>query len=99
MYTIICHLFRNIKILQIQQDVFSGGQKSRCIVLVLKSSNKFNFGYRNSWSDEGVSTIRVNDIVQCETTHLTSFAVLVDTQGTTATTSTASVIVQQVEHT
>ena len=67
------------------------------VVLVLKSSNKVNCGYRNSWSDEGVSTIRVNDTVQCETTHLTSFAVLVDTQGTTATTSTTSVIVQQVE--
>ena len=37
--------------------------------------------YRNSWSDEGVSTNRVANSVECRTTHLTSFAVLVDTQG------------------
>ena len=46
---------------------------------------------RNSWSDENVSTIRAGNAVNCSTTHLTSFAVLVDTQGST-TASSGSVI-------
>ena len=43
---------------------------------------KGSFLSRNSWSDEGVSTIRDGNGVKCEATHLTSFAVLVDVQGT-----------------
>ena len=46
---------------------------------------KGSFLKRNSWSDEGVSTIRNDGNVECETTHLTSFAVLVDVQGQTTT--------------
>ena len=35
------------------------------------------------WSSLGVSTVIVNDtFVNCNTTHLTSFAVLVDVSGT-----------------
>ena len=41
------------------------------------------FLLRNSWSDEGVLTIRNGNKVECEATHLTSFAVLVDVQGNT----------------
>lgn len=51
-----------------------------------------NFLQRKSWSDEGVSTIRVGNNVECRATHLTSFAVLVDTQSSTTATSAASVI-------
>ena len=43
----------------------------------------------NSWSDEGISTLRDGDTVECRTTHLTSFAVLVDTQGFVTTSTTA----------
>ena len=45
----------------------------------------------NSWSDEGVSTIIDGNSVECRTTHLTSFAVLVDTQGSTSTSTAESV--------
>ena len=51
-----------------------------------------NFLQRKSWSDEGVSTIRVGNNVECRATHLTSFAVLVDTQSSTTATSAASVM-------
>ena len=44
----------------------------------------------NSWSDEGVSTIIDGNSVECRTTHLTSFAVLVDTQGSTSTTTSTA---------
>lgn len=52
-----------------------------------------NFLQRKSWSDEGVSTIRVGHNVECRAMHLTSFAVLVDTQSSTTATSAASVII------
>ena len=45
---------------------------------------------RHLWSDKNVSTDTVNDSVECRTTHLTSFAVLVDTQGSTTTTTTTA---------
>ena len=65
--------------------------KYACCVILFESC----FMQRNSWSDEGISTIRVGHSVECRATHLTSFAVLVDTQSsTTTTTSAASVIVQ-----
>ena len=51
---------------------------------------KGSFLLRNSWSDENVSTIRNDNDVECETTHLTSFAVLVDVQGTTTTSKSVS---------
>ena len=41
---------------------------------------------RNLWSDEGVSTNRDGNTVECEATHLTSFSVLVDVQGISTTT-------------
>ena len=46
----------------------------------------------NSWSDEGVTTVRIDDTIQCKTSHLTSFAVLVDVQGSSETTSHRSVL-------
>ena len=59
-------------------------------LVILSANGKLLF--RNSWSDEGVSTIMTAGGVECIATHLTSFAVLVDVQGST-TTSHGSVIV------
>ena len=47
---------------------------------------------RNSWSDEGVTTVRVGAIVECRTTHLASFTVLVDIQGSSTSTSAGLVL-------
>ena len=60
-----------------------------------------DFVYSNSWSDEGVSTVKGDNGVECRATHLTSFAVLVDTQGssTTSSTSIGSVITLKLLHT
>ena len=63
---------------------------STCMHVYVDQSN---FLQRKSWSDEGVSTIRVGNNVECRATHLTSFAVLVDTQSSTTATSAASVII------
>jgi len=39
--------------------------------------------FRRGWSTEGVTTIGINDsFVQCKSSHLTSFAVLVGASGT-----------------
>ena len=52
------------------------------------------FTCSNSWSDKDVSTIRIGNDVECRATHLTSFAVLVDTQGSSpSSTSVGTVIV------
>ena len=53
---------------------------------------KGNFLLRNSWSDEGVSTISDGNGVKCESTHLTSFAVLVDVQDSNSGTHTATTV-------
>ena len=59
------------------------------ICIVVRDRVNMNFVYSNSWSDEGVSTVRGDNGVECRTTHLTSFAVLVDTQGSSTTSSTS----------
>ena len=45
---------------------------------------------RELWSDEGLTTTKDNssDLTKCQSSHLTSFAVLVETQG--ASTSSVS---------
>ena len=71
--------------------MFSGNQKGGWLyVVLLDQVIKNNFMQRHLWSDENVSTDTVNDSVECRTTHLTSFAVLVDTQRSTATTTTTA---------
>ena len=48
---------------------------------------KGNFLSRNSWSAKGVSTMSDGNGVKCESTHLTSFAVLVDVSDTRTVTT------------
>ena len=57
-----------------------GSQIGEYLVIMLRL-NKIKF-LRSTWSDEGVSTSKVGDSVECITTHLTSFSVLVDVHGT-----------------
>ena len=66
----------------------------RCILFRGLNYWRHFFTCSNSWSDEGVSTIRIGNDVECRATHLTSFAVLVDTQGSSpSSTSVGTVIV------
>ena len=51
-----------------------------CTVVALRLSNITLSCLRNSWSNENVSTVVTEDAVECVTTHLTSFSVLVVTQ-------------------
>ena len=56
-------------------------------------NNWSQFICRNSWSDEGVQTIIIDNDVECRAAHLTSFAVIVSTQGNSQScTSVGSVI-------
>ena len=48
--------------------------------LLYKSYVTFSLG---QWSDQGLTTVVKKDTVICKSTHLTSFAVLVDISGTT----------------
>ena len=65
-------------------------------MLYIFESNLFLLS--NTWSDKGVSTVKFGDTVECRSTHLTSFAVLVDTEGSSSSTATsaASVIVHYI---
>ena len=69
--------------------------------VIVREIVNMDFVYINSWSDEGMSTIKGDNGVECRATHLTCFAVLVDTQGssTTSNTSIGSVITLKLLHT
>ena len=69
--------------------MFIGNQKGMHIFVIVRDRVNMKFVYSNSWSDEGVSTVRGDNGVECRATHLTSFAVLVDTQGSSTTSSTS----------
>ena len=45
--------------------------------------------YRSGhWSDKGLTTVIEKDSIVCKSTHLTSFAILVDVSGSTNVSST-----------
>ena len=79
--------------LQIQQDVFFGNPKGMYMCVCCYVFGSKYFVLRNTWSDKGVSTVRVGGTVECRSTHLTSFAVLVDTQGSSSTATYATSVI------
>ena len=90
---VVSYSFRILQILRIHQDVFFGNLTGMYMYVCYYAFGSKCFVLRNTWSDEGVSTVRSGGTVECRSTHLTSFAVLVDTQGSSSTaTSAASVI-------
>ena len=76
--------------LLIHLDVFFGNQTGMYMCVCCYVFGSKYFVLRNTWSDKGVSTVRVGGTVECRSTHLTSFAVLVDTQGSSSTASSAA---------
>ena len=56
--------------------------EGRYITLYTLSSGYFSNVNRGGWDTEGVTTISVtNNTITCNSSHLTSFAVLVDVSG------------------